>query len=91
MFVMSNTQIAGSAIVFGLLGKYMYHGAQIQQVVYKVDVKFVLMLETPLPFPNHHDDQSQEFLAQVKNQFILWGAINMCKAKFSFHILRMMW
>jgi hypothetical protein len=91
MFLMMNTQIVGSAVVFGLPRKYMYHGAQISQGVYKVDAKFVLMLETPLPFPNHHDDPSQEFLAHVKNQFTLWGAINMCKAKFYSHILRVMW
>ncbi len=55
---MSNTQIAGSVVAFGLLRKYMYHGAQIGQGVYKVDVKFMLMLETPLLFPKHHDDPS---------------------------------
>jgi hypothetical protein len=84
---MNNTQIVGSAVIFGLLGKHMYHGAQIRQGMYKVDVKFVLMLETPLLFPNHHDDPSQKFLAHVKNQFTLWGVINMCKTKFSSHIL----
>jgi hypothetical protein len=57
----------------------MYHGAQIRQGVCKVEVKFVLMLETTLPFPNHHDDPPQEFLMQMKNQFTLWVAVNMCK------------
>jgi hypothetical protein len=69
----------------------MSYGAQIRQGVYKVDVKFVLMPKTPLTFPNHYDDPSQEFLTHVKKQFTLWGVINMCKAKFSSHILRVMW
>jgi hypothetical protein len=53
---MSNMQIASSAVVFGLPRKDMYHGVQIKQGAYKVDVKFVLMPKTSLPFPNHHDD-----------------------------------
>ncbi len=49
----------GSVVVFGLLGKDIFHGAQIRDNVYKVEVKFILLLEAPLPFPNHNDDPPQ--------------------------------
>jgi hypothetical protein len=67
----------------------MYHGAQIRQGVCKVEVKFVLMPKTTLPFPNHHDDPPQEFLVQVKNQFTLWADV-MCRIKFFSHTLRVL-
>jgi hypothetical protein len=55
-----------------------------------VTIKKELLPNTPLPFPNHHDDPPQLFLAQMKNQFALWGAMNMHKTKFSSHILGVM-
>ncbi len=58
--------------------------------IYKVTIKKELLPNTPLPFPNHHDDPPQLFLAQMKNQFALWGAMNMHKTKFSSHILGVM-
>jgi hypothetical protein len=87
---MNKRQIASTVVFYGLLGKDMYHGAQIRQGVYKVEVKFVLMLEITLPFLNHHDDPPQEFLVQMKNQFTLWVVVNMCKAKFFSHALRVL-
>jgi hypothetical protein len=53
---MNKRQIASNAIIYGLLRIDMYLGVQIRQGVYKVEVKLVLILETALPFPNHHDD-----------------------------------
>ncbi len=90
MFLMSKRQIASSSIVSRVLEKDVFHGDQIKVGVYKVTMKFVLLLDTPLPSPNHHDDPPQLFLAQVKNQFAFWGAMNIRKAKFSSHILKVM-
>lgn len=59
MFLMNKRQLVGSVVVFGILGKDIFHGAQIRDNVYKVEVKFILLLEAPLPFPNHNDDPPQ--------------------------------
>jgi hypothetical protein len=64
---MNKRQIASSAIVFGLLGKDIFHGAQIKDGVYKVELKFVLLPEAFLPFPNHNDDPPQLCLNQVNS------------------------
>jgi hypothetical protein len=45
VFLMNKRQIVGSVIVFGLLGKDILHGAQIRDGVYKVEVKFMLLLK----------------------------------------------
>jgi hypothetical protein len=84
---MNKRQIASSGVMFGVLEKDVFHGDQIKVGGYKVALKFVLLPNTPLPFPNHHYDPPQLSLMQVKNQFALWGAMNMSKAKFSSHIL----
>jgi hypothetical protein len=49
----------------------------------------MLLLKAPLPFPNHNHDPPQLCLNQVKNQFALWGAVNMRRTKFFSHILQL--
>jgi hypothetical protein len=51
----------------------------------------MLLPKAFLPFFNHNDDPPQLCLNQVKNQFALWGAINMRITKFSCHILQVQW
>jgi hypothetical protein len=70
---MNKRQIAGSAIVFGLPKKDMFHWVEIKEGVYKVEMKFVLIPRAPLPFPHHGDDSLQLCLKQMINQFALWG------------------
>jgi hypothetical protein len=50
----------------------MFHGVEIKEGMYTVEVKFVLIPKAPLPFPKHGDDLPQLCLKQVKNQFALW-------------------
>ncbi len=89
MFLMSENQIVGSGIVSGLPGKDVFHGDHIRQGVI-FTVKFVLLPDTPLPFPNHHDDPPRLCLTQVRNQFALWGFRYMRQSKFSSHLLGVM-
>jgi hypothetical protein len=58
----------------------MFHGVEIKEGMYTVEVKFVLIPKAPLPFPKHGDDLPQLCLKQVKNQFALWeGGGGGCK------------
>lgn len=67
MFLLNKRQIAGSAIVFGPPKKDMFHGVEIKEGVYKVEMKFVLIPRAPLPFLDYGDDSLQLCVKQVRN------------------------
>ncbi len=70
---------ATSAIIFGILGD-LFHGRQIVDGLYKVEVFGLMLLDAPLPFLNYKDDPLQLFLKQVQGQFTLWDNAMMRKA-----------
>ncbi len=69
---------ATSAIIFGILGD-LFHGRQIVDGLYKVEVFGLMLLDAPLPFPKYKDCL-QLLLKQVQGQFTLWDSVMMWKA-----------
>jgi hypothetical protein len=69
---------ATSALVSGILGD-LFHGAQIVDGMYKVEVFGLMLLDAPLPFLNYKDDPLQLLLKQVQGQFTLWDNAMMWK------------
>ncbi len=77
---MKGHNIATSVVVVNVAGTNLFHGANIQYGVYKVEVPEVMLLDSPLPFPNHNDKLAQLFLKHVKVQFTLCEGVHMWKA-----------
>jgi hypothetical protein len=55
VWLMKGHNITVSVVVAGVVGTNLFHGANIQDGVYKVEVCGVMLPNTPLPFPNHND------------------------------------
>jgi hypothetical protein len=55
VWLMKGHNITFNAIIAGVMGTNLFHGANIQDGVYKVEVCGVMLLKTPLPFPYHND------------------------------------
>ncbi len=53
---MKGHNIAASVIVVNVAKTILFHGANIQGGVYKVEVREVMLPDTPLPFPNYNDE-----------------------------------
>jgi hypothetical protein len=70
---------ATNVVVSRILGD-LFHGAQIENGLYKVEVFGLMLLDAPLPFLNYKDDPLQLFLKQVQGQFTLWDNAMMRKA-----------
>jgi hypothetical protein len=66
-------------VVYGLPGKYLFHGAYLIDGVYKVEVDAMMLPNVPLPFPNYKDELAQLCLKQVQGQFTLWESALMWK------------
>jgi hypothetical protein len=47
--------LATSVVIFGILGN-LFHGGQIVDGLYKVEVFGLMLPDAPLPFPNYKDD-----------------------------------
>ncbi len=60
-----------SVVVFVVL-RDLFHGVQIVDDLYKVEVFGLMFPDAPLPFPNYKDDPLQLVLKQVQGQFTLW-------------------
>ncbi len=69
---------AASAVVYKVPGD-SFHGTQIDNGLYKVEVRGLMLLDVPLPFPNHKDDPPQLELKQVQGQITLWSSAIMQK------------
>ncbi len=67
-----------STIVYGVL-RDLFHGAQIVDGLYKVEVSGLMLLDALLHFPNFKDDLLQLLLKQVQGQFTLWDSAMMRK------------
>jgi hypothetical protein len=80
MWLMKGHNIAASVVVVDVAGIDLFHGANIQDGVYKVEVREVMLPNTPLFFPNHNDEHAQLLLNHVKVQFTLWEGVHMWKA-----------
>ncbi len=65
-------------VVSRVLGD-LFHGAQIVDGLYKVEVFGLMFLDAPLPFPNYKDDPLQLLRKQVQGQFTLWDNAMMWK------------
>jgi hypothetical protein len=52
---MKGHNIAANVVVVNVAGTNLFHGANIQDGVYKVEVHEVMLLDTPLPFANHNN------------------------------------
>jgi hypothetical protein len=72
VFLMHKPFCVARAIICGLLGKYLFHGAYFTDGVYKVEVHVVMLLNAPSPFPNHKDEPTQLCLKQAQCQFKIW-------------------
>jgi hypothetical protein len=53
------------AVICGLPRKYLFHGAYLTNVVYKVEVHVMMLPDVPLPFPNYKDEHAQLCLKQL--------------------------
>ncbi len=69
---------AASAVVYKVPGD-SFHGTQIDNGLYKVEVRGSMLLDVPLPFPNHKDDPPQLELKQVQGRITLWNSAMMQK------------
>jgi hypothetical protein len=67
-----------SAVVYRVPGD-LFHGTQIDDGLYKVEVYGLMLLDVPLPFPNHKDDSPQLELKQVQGRITLWNSAMMRK------------
>ncbi len=77
---MKGHNIASSVVVVNVVGKDLFHGENIQDGQYKVEVREVMLPNAPLPFPNHNDEHAQLLLKHVKVQFTLGECVHMWKA-----------
>jgi hypothetical protein len=80
VWLLKGHNIAANVVVVGVVGTNLFHGANIQDGVYKVEVRGVMLVDTPLPFPNHNDEPVQLLLKHVKAWFTLWEGVHMWKA-----------
>jgi hypothetical protein len=58
---------AASAVVYKDPGD-SFHGTHFDDGLYKLEVRGLMLLDAPLPFPNHKDDLPQLELKQVQGQ-----------------------
>ncbi len=70
--------LATSAIVFGVI-RDLFHGAQIANGLYKVEVFGLMLLDAPFHFLNLKNDPLQLLLKQAWGQFTLWDNAMMQK------------
>jgi hypothetical protein len=79
VFLMHKHFCAARAVVCGLPGKDLVHGAYLTDDVYKVEVHAVMLPDAPLPFPNYKDEHAQLCLKQAQGQFTIWESALMQK------------
>lgn len=74
VFLLNKRTPTTSAIVSRIL-RDLFHGKEIVDGVYKVEVRGLMFLDAPLPFPNHNNSLAQLLFEQVCGQYSPYGKV----------------
>jgi hypothetical protein len=80
MVFLLNKRMPTTSVVVSRVPRDLFHGKEIVDGVYKVEVRVLMFPGAPLPFPNHNNSLAQLLFEQVCGQFNLWESAMMWKA-----------
>ncbi len=80
MVFLLNKRTPTTSVVVSRVLRDLFHGKEIVDGVYKVEVQGLMFPYAPLLFPNHNNSLEQLLFEQVCGQFNLWESAMMWKA-----------
>jgi len=68
VFLLHKHTLIANVVIFGVLGD-LFHGKEIVDGVYKLEVQGLMLLDASFPLPNYNDLFGQLLFKQVCGQF----------------------